>query len=155
MTYTPTEWETGDTITAAGLNKIEQGIANAGSALICTLSYNSDLGAQALDKTLQEIYDAYISGVPVYIKYIYGTLGPSGTGDYESDARLAPITYIYGYNYMDAIRICASWPYNIGAKGGKGFLRSPGVLNLSASSMSDYPQWYSTVYVPDTYVTVV
>lgn len=32
MSYTPTTWQTGDTITAAGLNKIEQGIANAGGS---------------------------------------------------------------------------------------------------------------------------
>lgn len=31
MSYTPTSWTTGDTITASALNKIEQGIANAGS----------------------------------------------------------------------------------------------------------------------------
>ena len=30
MSYTPTNWTTGDTITAAKLNKMEQGIANAG-----------------------------------------------------------------------------------------------------------------------------
>lgn len=43
MTYTPTEWETGDTITAASLNKIENGIANAGSSydLVLTVPYNN------------------------------------------------------------------------------------------------------------------
>lgn len=30
MAYTPTTWTTGDTITASSLNKIEQGIVNAG-----------------------------------------------------------------------------------------------------------------------------
>ena len=30
MSYTPTQWNTGDTITASALNKIENGIANAG-----------------------------------------------------------------------------------------------------------------------------
>lgn len=30
MSYTPTTWTTGDTITATALNKIEQGIAGAG-----------------------------------------------------------------------------------------------------------------------------
>ena len=30
MSYTPTNWNTGDTITASALNKIENGIANAG-----------------------------------------------------------------------------------------------------------------------------
>lgn len=30
MSYTPTNWNTGDTITAAAMNKIENGIADAG-----------------------------------------------------------------------------------------------------------------------------
>lgn len=30
MSYTPTEWKNGDTITATAMNKIENGIANAG-----------------------------------------------------------------------------------------------------------------------------
>lgn len=30
MSYTPTEWKNGDTITASAMNKIENGIANAG-----------------------------------------------------------------------------------------------------------------------------
>ena len=42
MSYTPTTWTTGDTITATKLNKIEQGIANAGGALICNSSYDDD-----------------------------------------------------------------------------------------------------------------
>lgn len=31
MSYTPTTWTTGDTITASAMNKIENGIANAGN----------------------------------------------------------------------------------------------------------------------------
>ena len=30
MAYTPTTWVTGDTVTATKMNKIENGIANAG-----------------------------------------------------------------------------------------------------------------------------
>ena len=33
MAYTPTTWTTGDTITASAMNKIEQGIANAGNVV--------------------------------------------------------------------------------------------------------------------------
>lgn len=32
MTYNPTTWNTGDTITATAMNKIENGIANAGGS---------------------------------------------------------------------------------------------------------------------------
>lgn len=152
MAYTPTEWETGDTITAASLNKIENGIANAGSALICTLSYNEDLDEEALDKTVAEIYEAYSSGIPVYVRYIYGTLAPSGTGSYLSDTYLAPVVYIYGYDYTNIIRICVSWSIGIGSKNSKTNLYTPAVLNLSASGMDEYPQWYSVVSVPNGYV---
>lgn len=50
MSYSPTTWESGDTITSAKLNKMEQGIANAG-----TLIVHANNGT--LDKTWQEIHD--------------------------------------------------------------------------------------------------
>lgn len=40
MAYTPTNWQTGDTVTAAKLNKIEQGIEN-NEPLIVTATYTS------------------------------------------------------------------------------------------------------------------
>ena len=42
MSYTPTEWQTGDTITAAGLNKMEQGIASASSGGGSVVSFNAE-----------------------------------------------------------------------------------------------------------------
>lgn len=50
MAYTPTEWSTGDTITASAMNKIENGIAGAGSALIVTSQYTN--GNETMDKTV-------------------------------------------------------------------------------------------------------
>lgn len=44
MSYTPTTWTTGDTITASALNKIENGIADAGGggvASVCVIYDNS------------------------------------------------------------------------------------------------------------------
>ena len=55
MSYTPTNWTTGDTITAEKLNKMEQGIASAGGGggvLIVTIDENN-----ALDHTWKEISD--------------------------------------------------------------------------------------------------
>lgn len=55
MSYEPTNWKSGDTVTSAKLNKIEQGIANAGGgggALIVTETDGT------LNKTWQEIHDA-------------------------------------------------------------------------------------------------
>lgn len=41
MAYTPTVWATGDTITAEKLNKMENGIAGAGSLPVYTFKQNS------------------------------------------------------------------------------------------------------------------
>ena len=35
--YEPTEWKTGDKITAAKLNKLEQGVGNAGGTPFCNI----------------------------------------------------------------------------------------------------------------------
>lgn len=55
MSYTPNTWKSGDVVTSAKLNNIEQGIANAG-ALLVTATWD-DNGC-TLDKTWQEIHDA-------------------------------------------------------------------------------------------------
>ena len=67
MSYTPTEWQCGDTITAEKMNKIEQGIANSGGGsepLIVNI--NRGTGDYAYyfvtDKTFNEIYTAMKQG---------------------------------------------------------------------------------------------
>ena len=40
MSYSPTTWSTGDTITASAMNKIENGIANAGSVASVIVNFN-------------------------------------------------------------------------------------------------------------------
>ena len=58
MSYTPTTWHGGDVLSAEAMNKIENGIANAGSgALVVQVSENGSLAV--MDKTWQEIYDAF------------------------------------------------------------------------------------------------
>lgn len=67
MSYTPTTWSSGDTITAAALNKMEQGITNSGP-LIVHINYDQN-GNRTLDKTWLEIYNAAISvGVNIYAR---------------------------------------------------------------------------------------
>jgi len=56
MSYTPTEWKAGDTVTSAKLNKIEQGIAAGGGILIVHATIKNNF--PTLDKTWQEIHDA-------------------------------------------------------------------------------------------------
>jgi len=65
MSYTKTTWQDGDVITAEKLNKLEDGVANAGSVLIVRTN------GENLDKTWQEICDSFINMVPVYLYEIY------------------------------------------------------------------------------------
>ena len=62
MTYNPTNWKAGDTVTSAKLNKMEQGIANSGMMI---LHIDED---GVLDKTWQEIYNA-MPNVIIYADY--------------------------------------------------------------------------------------
>ena len=55
MSYEPTTWKSGDVVTSAKLNKIEQGIANAGGGGGALVVHVVD---ETLDKTWQEIHDA-------------------------------------------------------------------------------------------------
>ena len=60
MTYIPTNWKIGDTITAEKLNKLENAIANIkSSGLLVTITDN------VMDKTAGEIIEAVENGVPV------------------------------------------------------------------------------------------
>ena len=63
MAYTPTEWETGDVITAEKLNKAEQGIA-AASAFVCSIEFASATAA-TIDQAYADIVAAIRAGRPV------------------------------------------------------------------------------------------
>lgn len=69
MSYTPTNWQTGDTITAEKLNKMEQGIAGAGGCLVVNAMFNKtkteEIGYEFFfdcDKPMSEISAAYLAG---------------------------------------------------------------------------------------------
>lgn len=63
MSYEPTTWQAGDTITSSKLNKMEQGIAAGGQ--ITVVHFTQDGNLLITDKTWQEIYNALEYG-PVY-----------------------------------------------------------------------------------------
>lgn len=76
MSYEPTNWKSGDTVTSAKLNKMEQGIANAGGgALVVNVTETEDAGRYyyTCDKTAQEILAALEIGVVVF-KYDFGAI---------------------------------------------------------------------------------
>ena len=83
MSYTPTEWKTGDVVTSAKLNKLEQGVADAGlGAMVATFTFTED--GITCDKTYSEINAAYQSGGPgAVIGYANGAFSNSVVRDNE------------------------------------------------------------------------
>lgn len=140
MAYTPTTWATGDTITASAMNKIENGIASAGGALIVNTNGASQNACgeydynETLDATFAEIYDTLAEGKPVYIKRHIETDG------YNEDYTCCSALYsvLCAYKYDTQYRVYAlsnsSWSY-----GSKFSLGRPTIATFSANSPSDYP----------------
>lgn len=62
MAYEPTNWKTGDVVTSAKLNKLEQGVAAGSGVLVVHSTYDESTQTEHLDKTWQEIYDASHNG---------------------------------------------------------------------------------------------
>ncbi len=72
MSYTPTDWKTGDVITAEKLNNMENGIANAGSgtsagnAVVFEFTATYDLESHsysiATDVTFEEVKSTFLAG---------------------------------------------------------------------------------------------
>lgn len=83
MSYTKTNWATGDTITAEKLNNIENGVANTGGVLVVHTTFNGN--SMVLDKTWQEIHDADVA----VLSYQTGTTAKHNaylsTIDYDGD----------------------------------------------------------------------
>ena len=65
MSYTPTTWQTGDTITAAGLNKMENGIEAAANPFVITCTPTAEDFSGTLDKTVAEITAAVKAGMRI------------------------------------------------------------------------------------------
>lgn len=137
MSYTAHTWSTGETITADKMNNIEQGIADMGSGAMIV---HFTLGENTLDKTYREIYNAIISGVPVFMSYIYGA--PDGQ-TYTCLQRLVPITTTYLYD--SSYRVAATYTRVNGSVSGKTFTFSPSVMIFSATDLDDYPSFLTTI----------
>jgi hypothetical protein len=60
MSYTPTEWKSGDIVTSEKLNKLEQGVASSGTGgiLFATIDMDMDTHTMTFDKTWKQIHDA-------------------------------------------------------------------------------------------------
>jgi len=68
MSYEKQEWANGDIITADKLNHMEDGIASGGG-LVLHATDDSAQNRTVLDRTWQEINDAFVSGMNVVVAY--------------------------------------------------------------------------------------
>lgn len=146
MAYEKHTWIDKETITAEKLNNIEEGIAASGT-LICNVTYDSIIGKDRLDKTVQEIYDALIAGIPAYIIYNYGA--PS---DYQSHLCICPIIRISTYNDAEFVRVYASKAKRLATVDGLYEVGAPALLTFLASGLNAYPVYYASPYVSTTYL---
>ena len=67
MSYTPTTWQTGDTITAAGLNNMEDGITQT---LVVHAYFDDSWALVSVDYTPDEVFTAITSGKNVNVIFV-------------------------------------------------------------------------------------
>lgn len=72
MSYEPTVWKTGDVVTSAKLNKLENAVAGSGGVLVIDIVFTRD--SSYLDIPAGELYEALADGYVVYLKTQDGTL---------------------------------------------------------------------------------
>ena len=138
MAYTPTVWASGDTIDATKLNKIEQGIANAGSVMVvdCTTS-----SPYTLDHTFADIYNALRAGTPVYIRIVKDA-GSDWETQYWSEYCFCPV--IRAFKYDVSYRLCAVNAMN-GVINNANVLFST-TLSFDATGANAYPTFNKNTY---------
>ena len=66
MSYTPTEWQTGDVVTAEKLNKLENGVMSG--ALYMLVTYDENTGISTLDASYDDIISAINNGQMIFCK---------------------------------------------------------------------------------------
>lgn len=86
MAYEPTEWKTGDVVTSAKLNKLEEAVAGM-SPLVVTCGDDN-----RLSKKWSVIWDAFSAGRTVVIKYfpeadplMYNEVLVTGVNEYNGE----------------------------------------------------------------------
>ena len=101
MSYTPTEWKAGDTVTSEKLNKLEQGVASNGALI---LQANREGFVETLDYTWKEIYDAALAGRSIFLKhYNDGDEIYSALSDFYSRANSqSRVVRFYDYGMFEA-----------------------------------------------------
>ena len=141
MSYTPTEWKAGDTVTSAKLNKIEQGIASGVNFEVINMemvlnqeNYSLSL---SLDKTAGEIIDILklgkhilVTSTPDMSEMLYGIPASDDMYDY-----INAIPVHVHYAPTDNFQISLYLPgYSS---------NNNGIATFQASSLDQYPSYSS------------
>ena len=134
MAYEPKTWECGEVVTDSDLNRIEQGIADAGSVMIVTSHYVN--GVVTLDATIQELYDAIEAGIPVHYEFHYG----EWTGTYSENS-LGQMVGVFKYGNPAIYRVGFFRQTGSLSLDGSNYLPWPGVMWFGATSATDYPTY--------------
>ena len=111
MSYEPTTWAAGDTVTSAKLNKMEQGIATVNNSNILFVNMIiEDAVNFTLDKTWKEIYEASQSGFVIAKESYYENETWRGTGfnqilNIECVENIYSVSIIMFYNVQPEILV--------------------------------------------------
>ena len=92
MSYEPTNWRSCDVVTSARLNKLEQGVADAGGVFEVVATKNTELKGYLCNASYNDVKSAVDSGCVVYLS-MEDELNPGG--EYE-----AAYTYKYFLTYL-------------------------------------------------------
>ena len=119
MPYEPTNWQTGDTITAEKLNKLENGVAGGGSSdafeVKFTVEYDQQTSAYVAtsDKTYSEISAAYTAN-----KKIYAWLSSANNPTLLTTGYLLAVgsTFIFYFNDKNDPGYYARWQIKVGTE---------------------------------------
>lgn len=107
MAYEPTAWKSGDVVTSAKLNKLEQGVAN--TVFIVTLSYDEETNTYSLDQQYADIVAAYEAGANLFCSV-------------EEGAPLHGMTYMASASNSMFV-VTDIFPGNIGSEGANVYIR--------------------------------
>ena len=92
MSYTPTTWTTGDTITATKLNKLEQGVASAGVDYDFIIEATNNGGYVATKGTYSDVYTA------LQTRPVIGLYKRHTTSGQNLFSWYLPLTYVWYYS---------------------------------------------------------
>ena len=142
MSYTPTEWQTGDTITAAGLNKMEQGIAGAGGCLVVNAMFNKAKTEEVgyafyfdCDKPMSEISAAYLAGQNIRV-LLYSEWAKNDSEEY---VHLDSARFCKGLDVCTTYADSASMLIMLDESYGNSFLSSAtGSTTAQVEALTDY-----------------